>query len=56
MTKLIENHRRNIGDFEVVEFVDTDEIERLRGQIDIEAPVNVALRGVRDPHHATLRA
>ncbi len=41
MDKLMRNHRKTIGNFEVVEFVDTEEIERLRTWIDVEAPMSV---------------
>jgi hypothetical protein len=41
MKKLLEDHRSRFGDFEVIDFVDTDEIERLRAEIDIDAPLEV---------------
>ncbi len=41
MSKFIQDHRRRFGDFEVVEFVDTDEIEGLRGQIDVDVPLEL---------------
>jgi hypothetical protein len=39
--KLIQEHRRRLGDFEVVEFVDEQEIQGLRDQIDIDVPVQL---------------
>jgi len=33
--KLLEEHRRKFGEFEVIDFVDEGEIERLRGYVDI---------------------
>jgi hypothetical protein len=39
--KLIEDHRKRFGDFEVIEFVDEREIERLRSQIDVEVPMQL---------------
>lgn len=39
MKKLIEDHRKRFGEFEVVDFVDTDEIERLRTHLDVDAPL-----------------
>jgi P-aminobenzoate N-oxygenase AurF len=39
--KLIEEHRKRFGDFEVIEFVDTDEIARLRSRTDVAAPVTL---------------
>ncbi len=39
MEKLIKEHRRRFGDFEVIEFVDIEEIERLRQKIDVDAPI-----------------
>ncbi len=41
MNKLMADHRKRIGKFEVIEWVDTDEIDRLRDRIDFSAPVNV---------------
>ncbi len=41
MEKLIREHRRNLGDFEVIEFVDEREIETLRAAIDVEVPVSL---------------
>jgi hypothetical protein len=37
--KLIREHRKRFGDFEVVDFVDTERIEELRAQIDVEVPL-----------------
>jgi hypothetical protein len=39
--KLIEDHRKRFGDFEVIEFVDTDEIARLRSRTDVAAPMTL---------------
>ncbi|UCE86123.1 MAG: diiron oxygenase [Deltaproteobacteria bacterium] len=39
MKKLLEEHRKRFGEFEAVEFVDTDEIERLRSQLSVDAPL-----------------
>ncbi len=41
MEKLIQEHRRRIGDFEVIEFADEREVERLRSQLDVEVPVEL---------------
>ncbi len=41
MEKLIREHRRNLGDFEVIEFVDEREIQALRAQVDVEVPVSL---------------
>jgi hypothetical protein len=41
MKKLMEDHRKRFGSFEVIEFVDTAEIERLRGQIDVDVPLEL---------------
>jgi hypothetical protein len=41
MDKLIQDHRKRFGNFEVIEFVDTGEIERLRGQIDVDVPMQL---------------
>jgi len=41
MEKILADHRRKLGSFEVVDVVDEAEIERLRSRIDIDAPVNV---------------
>ncbi len=42
MDKLIQDHRKRFGDFEVIEFVDTDEIERLRRKLDVDVPLNLS--------------
>ena len=41
MRKLLEDHRNRFGEFEVIDFVDTDEIDKLRGEIDVETPLDV---------------
>ena len=41
MQKFMPDHRRMVGDFEVLEFVDTDEIERIRGYLNIPVPIEV---------------
>jgi len=37
--KLIEEHRKRFGEFEVIEFVDEQQLERLRRQIDVDVPL-----------------
>ncbi len=41
MKKLIEEHRKRFGDFEVVDFVDEQEIARLRSQLDVDVPMEL---------------
>lgn len=41
MKRLLEEHRKKFGEFEVVEFVDVDEIERLRRKIDTAVPLEI---------------
>ena len=41
MTKLMQEHRKRFGDFEVIEFVDENEIARLRGHTDVSAPLTL---------------
>ena len=41
MQKLMQEHRKRFGDFEVVDYVDVGEIERLRRQVDVPVPVTV---------------
>jgi hypothetical protein len=41
MDKLLQDHRKRFGEFEVIEFVDTAEIERLRGQIEVDVPMQL---------------
>jgi P-aminobenzoate N-oxygenase AurF len=41
MKKLIEEHRKRFGDFEVIEFVDEKQLASLRAQTDVEAPVEL---------------
>jgi hypothetical protein len=39
--KILADHRARFGDFEVVDFVDENELEALRSHIDVDTPVNV---------------
>lgn len=39
--RLLRDHRRQLGDFEAVEFVDEGEIKRLRGKLDIDVPLDL---------------
>jgi len=39
--KLIEDHRKKFGSFEVIEFVDENEIERLRARLDVDVPMEL---------------
>ncbi len=39
MEKLIQGHRKRIGDFEVVDFGDPEEVARLRAQTDVPVPL-----------------
>jgi len=39
--KLIQEHRKRFGEFEVVDFVDTGEIERLRRETDVDVPLEL---------------
>lgn len=41
MEKLIREHRRKLGDFEVIEFVDEGEIQALRDQLDVDVPMSL---------------
>jgi len=41
MNRFMEEHRRLYGDFEVIDFVDTDAIERLRGNLTSDVPLKV---------------
>lgn len=41
MQKLIEDHRKRFGQFEVIEFVDETEIARLREKTDVSAPLTL---------------
>ena len=41
MDTILPEHRRRIGDFEVVDFVDEQEIAGLRKQIDVEVPLEL---------------
>ena len=41
MQKLMQEHRKRFGEFEVVDFVDPAEIERLRRQTDVEVPLEL---------------
>jgi len=41
MEKLMPTHRRMIGDFEVIEFVDEQEIAALRARTDVDVPLSL---------------
>ncbi len=41
MEKLIQEHRKRFGEFEVVDFVDEQEIQRLRSQLDVPVPMEL---------------
>ncbi len=41
MKKLLEEHRKKFGEFEVIDFVDESEIERLRDKIDTDVPLEI---------------
>jgi hypothetical protein len=39
--KLIQQHRKQLGSFEVIDFVDEKEISRLRAQLDVKVPMEL---------------
>ncbi len=41
MNKLMTEHRKKFGDFEVIDFVDETEIQRIRDRVDIAVPLDV---------------
>ncbi len=41
MDKILADHRRQIGDFEVIDWVDEQELSQLREQIDVDVPVEL---------------
>jgi hypothetical protein len=41
MDKLLQDHRKRFGEFEVIEFVDTAEIERLNNQLAVDVPMEL---------------
>jgi hypothetical protein len=41
MEKLMQEHRKRFGEFEVIEFVDEGEIQRLRDQINVAVPLTL---------------
>lgn len=41
MDKILADHRRMLGDFEIVDVVEQHEIEQLRGRLDIDAPLSL---------------
>ncbi len=41
MDTILADHRRRVGDFEVVEFVDEGEIAALRAKIDVDVPLDL---------------
>ena len=41
MDKILSEHRRTIGNFEVIDFVDEDDTAKLRDKIDVHAPIDL---------------
>lgn len=41
MEKLIQEHRKRFGEFEVIDFVDEEAAARLRGHLDVEVPLEL---------------
>ncbi len=41
MEKLIAEHRKLYGDFEVIDYVDEEVIQKLRDDIDVESPITL---------------
>jgi 1,2-phenylacetyl-CoA epoxidase catalytic subunit len=39
--KLIQEHRKRIGEFEVIEFADSQEVARIREHLDVDVPVGL---------------
>jgi len=39
--KLIQEHRKRFGDFEVIDFVDDEAVKRLRDQIEVDVPLEL---------------
>lgn len=39
MDKLLQEHRQRFGDFEVIDFVDEEEVGRLRNHLDLDVPL-----------------
>jgi hypothetical protein len=42
MSKLLQEHRKKFGEFEVIDFVDETEIQRLRDQINVSVPLTLS--------------
>ena len=40
MKKLMDEHRKRFGEFEVIEWVDEDKVRSLRDRIDVDVPVS----------------
>jgi len=41
MDRILEEHRRQLGDFEIVDVIDEQEIAKLRNRIDVDAPLSL---------------
>jgi hypothetical protein len=54
--KLIRDHRRRFGEFEVIEFVDEAEIARLRAEVDVAVPMTLRWSWEYGSEVAELRA
>ena len=47
MRKFMEEQRRRFGDFEVIDFVDEEQVKRLQDQIDVDVPIIYRFRRAR---------
>ena len=41
MDKILPDHRKQLGNFEIIDWADDDELTHLRSQLDLEAPVDL---------------
>ena len=56
MDRLLQEHRKRFGEFEVIDFVDVDEIARLREQINVSVPLRLEWQWNYGSEVAELRA
>jgi len=40
--KILSDHRRELGSFEVIDFVDPEEVQQLRQKLDVETPLEIS--------------
>ncbi len=56
MEKLLAEHRRSLGDFEIIDFTDSSVVEDIRGRVDVDVPVSLHWTWSYESEHEGLNA